>query len=128
MPLVATLKVLRVLGVPAGIFLLLPGEHPPDDRVGYLLLVVHFAIGVFTCIPFSRLRSAAFFWPVFSAYAVLVAMFAGLCGWRFVALFPARGVQNSDMLILLLMLLAMFLLLFAQIPCIFILRRQNNAA
>ena len=128
MPLVATLKVLRVLGVPAGIFLLLPGEHPPDDRISYLFFVFHFAVGVFTCVPFSRLRSAAFFWPVFSVYAVLVPMFAGLVGWNVAATFPARDFQNRDMLIVLLMLLAMFLLLFAQIPCIFILRRQNNAA
>jgi len=126
MSLIPTLKVLRFLGVPLGIILLLPGEHLPHEHATYLLSALSFSAGIFTCIPFSRLRIPALFWPLFLLYSALAVVFGVVFGWRWVATFPSDGLHNMDFVILSLMMAALFSLLFAQLPCILVLRRYQR--
>jgi len=119
--------VIRFLGVPLGIFLLRPGDYLAYHLVGHQLSALFFSVGLFTCIPFSRLRKAALFWPVLLLYAALAIALGVVFGWSFATTFAAADFrEDSQLLIYSLAVLGGFLLLFAQLPCILILRRHRE--
>jgi len=119
--------VIRFLGVPLGIFLLRPGDYLAYHLVGHQLSALFFSVGIFTCIPFSRLRKAALFWPVLLLYAALAIALGVVFGWSFATTFAAADFrEDSQLLIYSLAVLGGFLLLFAQLPCILILRRHRE--
>jgi hypothetical protein len=112
MRVILTLKVLRVLGVLLAIWMLLPFTDLTDYSRQPLNLIQKLIIctGIFTLIPFSRLRRAAIFWPVLLMYAVVVVAFID----------EAAFVLNP-------VLLFTFVVLVLQFHCICILRRYINA-
>ena len=127
MSFIPTLRVIRFLGVPLGIFLLRPGDYLAYHLVGHQLSALFFSVGIFTCIPFSRLRKAALFWPVLLLYAALAIALGVVFGWSFATTFAAADFrEDSQLLIYSLAVLGGFLLLFAQLPCILILRRNRE--
>ena len=123
-------KILRFLGIPLGILLLLPGEPHKHMTPHYLWSGLVCCVGFLTCVPFSRLRSTALFWPVLTLYAALAFIFGVTAVWNIVAsLFGGdfKGLGIVDTLGLVLTMLGMISLLAIQIPCILILRRRNYA-
>jgi len=127
MSFIPTLRVIRFLGVPLGIFLLRPGDYLAHHLATHQLSALFFSVGIFTCIPFSRLRRAALFWPVLLLYAALAIALGVVFGWSFAATFSAADFrEDKGLLIYSLAVLGGFLLLFAQLPCILILRRHRE--
>jgi hypothetical protein len=114
-------KPLRYLGVLFGIIILLPPEHPARYSVNDLA----FGVGVFSCLPYSRMRSAAVFVGAFSIYCVFLAAFAFAFGLNCTRPLLAEF-RTADELMFLAFLLGSFLVLVAQPPCILFLRKQQR--
>jgi hypothetical protein len=123
---IPTLRVIRMLGVPLGIFCLWPGGYLPVHLFGHQWSPLLFSIGIFTCIPYSRIRRAALFWPALLVYAVLAIALGVVFGWDFIKISSAADFQDTGTLIYSSLVFAGFLLLFAQLPCILILRRYRE--
>src|ERR1700722_6556062 len=89
------LRILRWVGVPLIIISIIPARPATDAWL------VAFWVGffVFACIPFSLLRTAALFWPLFSAYAFLTAAFIVICIRQWVPYFSAGGHWDKSIFI-----------------------------
>jgi hypothetical protein len=122
-----TLRVIRILGVPLAIIFLWPGANLAHHISNHQVAALLFSVSLFTCIPFSRLRGAALFWPVFLLFAALAIAVSMVFGWTFVTTFSAVDFrEDTGLLIYSLAVLAGFLLLLAQLPCILILRGHRE--
>ena len=118
-------RVFRFAGVLLGIFILLPPEHHARRYTLGIVPVLAMGVGVFSCLPYSRMRNPAVFWfgaSVYAALSVAFAIFFGLNFWGF----WTPQLHDLDTIGLAAFLMGIFAVLFAQIPCIVFLRMHQS--
>jgi hypothetical protein len=115
---ISTLRILRWVGVPLIIISIIPARPATDAW----LVVFWISFAVLTCIPFSLLRTAALFWPLFSAYALLTAALIMMCVRQWVPYLSAGRHWDAGCFISLLCQLN----ILAQPICIVALRHYRN--
>ncbi len=118
-------KVVRLTGVLAGIFILLPPEHPGRHSANQVLPTLAIGVGILSCLPYSRIRTPLFFWFAVSSYATLLVAFAMVFGLNSFSDFSARALRDLEVLGLIVFIVGFFAVLLAQIPCIVLLRKHQ---
>ena len=121
------IKILRVLGVLTGVFLLLgclipPSDAPADPVAAKLLNAPIVGVGVCVCLPFSRLGRRAPFWIALFLYSALLVSMVAVHGWVTVRRWPVEGLLNNRTVFL----TPILLLLAIQVPCIIRLARPHE--
>jgi hypothetical protein len=122
-----TIKILRMLGVLTGVFLLLgslipTSDAPADPAAAKLLSAPIVGVGVSVCLPFSRLGRRAPFWIGLFLYSASLVSMVVVHGWITVRRWPVEGLLNSRTVVL----TPIILLLAIQVPCIIRLARPHE--
>jgi hypothetical protein len=118
-------RVFRFAGVLLGVFFLLPAEHQARHYTVGTVQVLGMGVGVFSCLPYSRMRNPAIFWFAASVYTGLAVAFAIVFGLNFWGFWTPQ-LRDLDSIGFAAFLTGIFVVLFVQTPCILFLRMRQS--